>query len=58
MLVGRITSSPPMSARSPHAHRQKPPMDVQAIIDLAGIPVVVRVLIDDMRATIGDVAGK
>ena len=37
--------------------RQKPPVDVQAIIDLAGIPVVERVLIDGMRGTIGDVAG-
>jgi uncharacterized protein DUF955 len=38
--------------------RQKPPIDVQAIIDLAGIPVVERVLIDGMRGTIGDVAGQ
>jgi len=37
--------------------RQKPPVDVQAIIELAGIPVVERVLIDGMRGTIGDVAG-
>ena len=37
--------------------RQKPPVDVQAIIDLAAIPVVERVLIDGMRGTIGDVAG-
>jgi len=33
-------------------------VDVQAIIDLAGIPVVERVLIDGMRGTIGDVAGE
>ncbi len=38
--------------------RQKPPIDVQAIIELAGIPVVERVLIDGMRGTIGDVAGQ
>ncbi len=33
-------------------------MDVQAIIDLAGIPVLERVLIDGMRGTIGGVAGQ
>ncbi len=38
--------------------RQKPPIDVQAIIELAGIPIVERVLIDGMRGTIGDVAGQ
>jgi Zn-dependent peptidase ImmA (M78 family) len=38
--------------------RQKPPINVQAIIELAGIPVVERVLIDGMRGTIGDVAGR
>jgi len=38
--------------------RQKPPIDVQAIIDLAGVPVVERVLIDGVRGTIGDVAGQ
>ena len=38
--------------------RQKPPVDVQAIIELAGIPIVGRVLIDGMRGTIGDVAGQ
>ena len=37
---------------------QKPPIDVQVIIELAGIPVVERVLIDGMRGTIGDVAGQ
>ncbi len=37
---------------------QKPPVDVQAIIDLASIPVVERVLVDGMRGTIGDVAGQ
>jgi len=38
--------------------RQKPPIDVQAIIDLAGVPVVERVLLDGIRGTIGDVAGQ
>jgi hypothetical protein len=38
--------------------RQKPPVDVQAIIELAGVPVVERVLIDEMRSSIGDVAGR
>jgi len=38
--------------------KQRPPIDVQAIIDLAGIPVVERVLVDGMRGTIGDVAGQ
>ncbi len=38
--------------------RQKPPIDVQAIIDLAGVPVVERVLVDGVRGTIGDVAGQ
>ena len=38
--------------------RQKPPIDVQAIIELAGIPIVERVLVDGMRGTIGDVAGQ
>jgi Zn-dependent peptidase ImmA (M78 family) len=38
--------------------RQKPPIDVQAIIELAGISIVERVLIDGMRGTIGDVAGQ
>jgi len=38
--------------------RQKPPIDVQGIIELAGIPVVERVLIDGIRGTIGDVAGQ
>ena len=38
--------------------RQKPPVDVQAIIDLAGVPVVERVLVDGVRGTIGDVAGQ
>jgi hypothetical protein len=38
--------------------RQKPPVDVQTIIDLAGIPVVQRILIDGIRGTIGDVAGQ
>src|SRR5262249_17561970 len=38
--------------------KQRPPVDVQAIIDLASIPVVDRVLPDSTRATIGDVAGR
>ncbi len=38
--------------------RLRPPVDVQAIIDLAGIPVVQRALSDGTRATIGDVAGR
>ena len=37
---------------------QRPPVDVQAIIDLAGIPVVERALPDGTRATIGDIAGR
>jgi IrrE N-terminal-like domain len=38
--------------------RLRPPVDVQAIIDLAGIPVVERALPDSTRATIGDIAGR
>jgi hypothetical protein len=38
--------------------KQLPPVDVQAIIDLASIPVVERALPDGTRATIGDVAGR
>ena len=38
--------------------RQRPPVDVHAIIELAGIPIVERVLIDGIRGTIGDVAGQ
>lgn len=38
--------------------RQQPPVDVRAIIDLAGIPVVERALAEDVRGTIGDVAGQ
>ncbi len=38
--------------------RQRPPIDVQAIIDLAGIAVVERALPDGTRATIGDIAGR
>ena len=38
--------------------KQRLPVDVQAIIDLAGIPVVERALPDGTRATIGDVAGR
>jgi Zn-dependent peptidase ImmA (M78 family) len=38
--------------------RQRPPVDVEAIIDLAGAPIVERVLVDGVRGTIGDVAGR
>src|SRR6516162_5888530 len=38
--------------------KQRPPVDVRAITDLAGIPVVERALPDGTRATIGDVAGR
>ena len=35
--------------------RQRPPIDIEPIIDLAGVPVVERVLLDGIRGTIGDV---
>ena len=38
--------------------KQQPPVDIQAIIDLASIAVVDRALPDGTRATIGDVAGR
>ncbi len=38
--------------------RQRPPVDVEAIVDLAGVPVVERVLVDGVRGTIGDIAGQ
>jgi len=38
--------------------RQRPPVDVDAIIQRAGVPVVERVLVDGIRGTIGDVAGQ
>ena len=38
--------------------RQRPPVDIEPIIDRAGVPVVERVLVDGMRGTIGDVAGQ
>ena len=38
--------------------KQRPPVDVQAIIDLAGIHVVERALPEGTRATIGDIAGR
>jgi len=38
--------------------RQRPPVDVEAIIERAGIPVVERVLVDGVRGTIGDIAGQ
>lgn len=31
--------------------RQRPPIDVAAIIDLAGVPIVERVLVDGIRGT-------
>jgi Zn-dependent peptidase ImmA (M78 family) len=37
--------------------RQRPPIDVKAIIERANIPVVERVLVDGVRGTIGHVAG-
>jgi len=38
--------------------KQRPPVDVQAIIDLDGIPVVERALPDGTGATFGDIAGR
>ena len=38
--------------------RQRPPIDIEAIIDLSGISIVERVLREDVRGTIGDVAGR
>ena len=38
--------------------RMQPPVDIVAIIDLAGIPIIERVLPDDVRGTIGDIGGK
>ena len=38
--------------------RQKPPVDLDAIIERAGVPVVERALEEGVRATIGDVAGQ
>jgi hypothetical protein len=38
--------------------RQRPPVDVEAIIDLADVPIIERVLVDGVRGTIGDVAGQ
>jgi len=38
--------------------RQRPPVDVETIIDIAGVPIVERVLVDGIRGTIGDVAGQ
>jgi hypothetical protein len=37
---------------------QRPPVDVEAIVERAGVPIVERVLIEGMRGTIGDIAGK
>jgi Zn-dependent peptidase ImmA (M78 family) len=38
--------------------RQRPPVNVDLIIERAGVPVVERVLEDGVRATVGDVAGR
>ena len=38
--------------------RQRPPVDVDAIVERAGVPVVERVLEEGVRATVGDVAGR
>lgn len=38
--------------------RQRPPVDVQAIIERANIPVVQRVLIEGVRGTIDTVSGQ
>jgi Zn-dependent peptidase ImmA (M78 family) len=38
--------------------RQRPPVDLDAIIERAGIPVVERVFLDRIRGTISDVAGR
>jgi Zn-dependent peptidase ImmA (M78 family) len=38
--------------------RQRPPVDVDAIVERAGVPVVERTLEADVRATVGDVAGR
>lgn len=38
--------------------RQRRPVDIDAIIGRAGVPIVQRVLGEDVRATIGDVAGR
>jgi Zn-dependent peptidase ImmA (M78 family) len=38
--------------------RQRPPVDMDAIIERAGVPVVERVLVDGIRGTIGDIAGR
>ena len=38
--------------------RLRPPVDIETVIDLAGIPIVERVLSEEVRGTIGDVAGR
>lgn len=38
--------------------RQRPPVEVVAIIERAGVPVIERGLGHDVRATVGDVAGQ
>jgi Zn-dependent peptidase ImmA (M78 family) len=38
--------------------RQRAPIDIETIIDLAGVPVLERVLLDGIRGTIGDIAGQ
>ncbi len=39
-------------------HGQHPPVDVEAIVEKAGIPIVDRRLPEGIRATIGDIAGR
>ena len=38
--------------------RQRPPVDVDAIVDRAGVPIIERVLEEGTRATVGDIAGR
>lgn len=38
--------------------RQRPPVDVDVVIERAGVPVMERALGDGVRATVGDVAGR
>jgi Zn-dependent peptidase ImmA (M78 family) len=38
--------------------RQRPPVDMDAIIERAGVPVVERALGEGVRATVGDIAGR
>ena len=38
--------------------RLRPPVDIEALIDLAGVPVVQRVLAEGVRGTVGNIAGQ